>query len=265
MAIKYGVKSMQASQERADEEFLSGTFIPYLRLKDDGDRARFWFVTEADEKAVEEGRAPHRLLNGYFHDIPKVSKRGVRFFKTILCSLDDEGVGQCDLCEQELARGLKFMVWVYVGGIYHKFQNTGEAKWPQRKLDRLTMYEEKYNKYMVWQAGYYMSQRLFDRVGRFGTLLDRPYELIRHGARNTRQVQYDLEYGEPKAIAAKIMEGAKELPSLEDIATGRIETMDGEESQRPSRQYEEVAAPEGDFMGDEDLPPGTDDYGDIPF
>ncbi len=231
-SVRRGFGTMKAEQERQDAN-RQGDFIPFLRLRDDGDMARIRIVSEHSEEAQATAGVHSVLLNGEFHRYSKLSKSGKSFFTTSLCELEQdpetsELSGECPYCDRDITRSTQFMVWVYVRGILHKVQNSNPEKpWKVVKMGVGTMYAEEIGKFMVWQDGFFMSQKIEGRISRYDTLTDRDYTITRHGMRGTQKVQRDLETEEPSAISAEILAESAELPDLVKIATGEITKMDG--------------------------------------
>lgn len=263
--LKSGYKSLEQSQEDDSNKRLSGDFIQYLRLGDDGDIARFRIISEHEEdKASDVGTF---MIHGMFHRHEATSQRtGKVYFTTSLCGKeeDDDGYlhGECSLCDAEIRRVRQFLLWVYVYDVYHRTQNSDvDNPWELAKLGEMKVYKESMDRFMVWQDGWHATQSLKSKIERFGSLTDRLYERERTGARGSRQVTYMLTSLDPEPINPEILELAKELPDLEDIATSKVRTMGGSpdnssESATPAKAYREVVISK---------PTETEDDTDLPF
>lgn len=269
--IKSGFKNLQDKQEQQSAQRLQGDFIPYLRLGDDGDIARFRVISEHEtERCAETGTLSY-LISAMFHRHEARSTGGKKYFTTTLCALeeDEDGMvsGQCQLCDEEVSRTLQFLVWTYAYSMFHR-QQGGDVKspWKRVKVGEMTMYEEVLNKFMVWQDGFFSYQSLEGRIARYGNMTDRDYERTRRGARGSQQVKYELDALDPSPIDPQILEDAKKLPSLEDVASGAVRTMGGGTGEEGVKKAssEEAAAP---AKGYREVPLGTtsDEEDDLPF
>ena len=261
--VTSGFAGMKQRQEAQNERMSGGDFIPYMRLKDDGDMVRFRIVSSHDSELIKETGVDSHLVSAVFHRHRAQASSGKMYFTATMCAKeedeDDNLWGDCQLCDEEIPRSLQFMVWVWVYGIYHRYQNE-DAKnpWERGRLGHMTVYYEPVERFEVWQDGFYSSQALETRIERFGTITDRDYERTRRGAKGNQKTTYELEYLDPSPIEDSIVEAAQELPSLIDVAEGRVATMDG-------RQVEEkTSEPERDF-GEARRPERTENLDDLPF
>ena len=231
--MRTGFGAHQQAQGRADADFQRGGFIPYLRLKDDGDIAKIRVVSEHEEDAAKEAGVHSTMRSAAFHNVEERSQQGKAWFHDVLCTLEEdedtsELSGGCTLCAMENRRTQKFMAWVWVYGIYHRAQSPDpKVRWEQGNLGRQLVYKEPMDKFMVWQDGYFMSQLLEGRLARYGRLTDRDYLITRHGMKNTRKVTRDLDAMEPSVIPPDILDLSKNLPDLMAIASGEVTSMDG--------------------------------------
>lgn len=276
MTVKTGSDRLKSYQEAKDATFQKGKFIPYISLIEDGDRALFRIVSEHDDAQAEINNADSVLTFGEFHRKQFISRRGKTFFKEVLCGYDfneDTGSyeGVCDQCDTNIAKRTKFMLWVYVYTYYHRNQNTDlTSPYEPVQVNKEKCYKEPINAFQVWQDGYYMEQLLRAKIDEHATLLDRDYLVRRHGVRRSNKVTRSLTELNPNLIenvvdeasGQNIMELALSLPSLVDIAEGKIETMDGHISKDEATAYEEVDLefPEEDVFGTE-----LEDIEDLPF
>jgi len=284
--LRSGFGNLRQQQARQDALF-KGQWIPYLRLKDDGDIAKFRIVSEYEEDKAAERGMHSTLISGNFHRVEKRGGSGKVIFQNVLCALDEgadgELTGECQHCEEEIRRPVQFMVWVWVYGIYHRTQSSNpKVQWRRGKLGAQKVYLETVDKFMVWQDGYFMTQALEDRISRYGSLTDRDYRVTRHGVRGTTKVIRELEALDPSEMDPEILEESASLPSLDGIATGAITTMDGSETERPDdgKTYDEIELPtfdddeggegfkDDDFKGEDNGPAtaaDSDDLDALPF
>ena len=270
-----GFSGMKKAQEEQSSRRLQGDFIQYLRLSDDGDIAKFRIVSSHDPDLTKETGIPSYLISAVFHRHEDFSKNGKRFFTSTICGKeeDDYGnlVGECNLCDVDIPRSLQFMIWVYVYAIYHKHPSPDpKVKWDEGKLGAMLVYKEPVEKFMVWQDGYYSSRALEGRIEQYGSLTDRDYMRIRRGARGNQQVQYELERLEPEPIPDNIVEQAKDLPDLMEVAVGNIRTMGGGSantggSYAPVSQQNNVSRSAPSYNEVPMTVPDDDDDEDMPF
>ena len=231
-AVGTGFASLRTEHDRLSAQRINGGFIPYMRLRDDNDIVRFRILSAHEESYEAITGIPSTMLYGYFHRYSQTSATGKQYFTSTICGKEEDEngnlIGECPLCDQDIRRSLQFMVWVYVYSIYHERQNTDSNNlWPRGEIGAMVVYEEKVNKYMIWQDGFFSFQALGGKLQRYETLNDRDYERIRHGVRGTQAVRYDLESLDPNPMNPAIIQGAQNLPKLIDVALGKTRTMDG--------------------------------------
>ena len=230
--VTTGFGNMERRQE-AQSSGMGGDFIQYMRLRDDGDTVRFRMVSSHEQHLVEQTGIDSVFVSAAFHRHQAISKAGRTYFTSTLCNKeeDEEGNlhGECSLCDEEIPRSLQFMTWVWVYHIDHRRQNDDlNNPWQVGQVGNMTVYRENVNKFMIWQDGYYSSQALGTRVSRYGTLTDRDYERTRYGVRGAQgKISYELEGLDAAPIDSEIVRNAQALPSLMDVATGKVRTMDG--------------------------------------
>ena len=230
--VTAGFGNLRKEQEAQSAGRMNGDFIKYLRLSDDGDMAKIRIVSSHEAGKTSETGIPSYSVNAVFHRHEAWSSNNKRYFTSTICGKEQDKygnlVGECSLCDQEIPRSLQFMLWVWVYDIYHKTQNPDPKNpWEIGKLGALEMYKEPINQFMIWQDGYYSSQALEGRIAQYGSITDRDYWRIRRGVRGSQQVRYELDRDEPSDIPPEIVEKAKLLPDLMEVAVGNIRTMDG--------------------------------------
>ena len=248
--IRSGFSSLRERQEKQSAQMMSGDFIPYMRLVDDGDMVTFRIVSEHNEERARELGLHSHLISADFHRHEALSSKGRKYFTSTICGLeeDEDGMlhGHCELCDGDIRRSLQFMVWVWVFSIMHKKQNSDvNNPWKAVKVGAMQMYEEPVNKFMIWQDGYYSQQALESRIDFFDSITDRNYRRIRRGAPGDRKATYELINGDPSDIPADILESSRELPDLFEVALGNVRTMSGAvEEKKEEGAYEDVSIPE---------------------
>ncbi len=219
-----------------------GQFIPKMTLREDQDRVRFRVVSSMDQWGVQEGQfdshaqkmgLPDTLVWGEFHRELMTSKTGKQWAKFHPCSMEqdadtNEAVGDCGFCKNEVRRTSQFMMWVYVYAYYHLKPSTDSSKpWELVKFGNINLYKEVVDDYQLWQDGFYMMQKILGKCTQYGTMSDRDYLITRLGKRGDQKVTRELEPIKPSAINSDTVLGAAHLPSLLDVAMGKVETMDG--------------------------------------
>ena len=264
--VQTGFGNLQKRQEQESKNRLTGDFINYLRLGDDGDMARFRILSAHEDEYMATSGVPSSIVSASFHRVEQYSKAGKRFFSNILCGKeeDEDGAlnGECKYCEGELGRRVMFMVWIYLYDYYHRRQSADLAKpWTQVQIGQMTLYREPINRYVIWQDNYFAQQQLEGRLSRYGNINDRDYDRTRRGVKGDTQVRYELEGLEPSVMDAKVKAGAQNLPDLYKIAMGEVQTLDGrsglpaQAGETPAdapTQHREVQVP-GDSAGSENL------------
>lgn len=238
-------------------------FIPKVMLRDDGEFCRLRFLTEHDEIFWERF---HRLMDG----------RNFRGFKVCLNSALDQ---DCELCESdERSPTTLFLAWVYE--FSHFYPPTSEAKTALKKMrerDKDTVikktkvgdnsfFEVEVNEVMLMQYSTFFRGPIKARAKHHGTLLDRPFEWIRSGERGTQQPSYVLEALDEEKMSKEVKELMASLPDLEDVALGRVETLDGAEEKEDSEDDFTDAIDKSEKDDDKDelnLGNGNDDEDDF--
>ena len=225
--MRRGMASLDAEQKRQSENF-TGKFIPYVRLKEHLDIVRFRPVTEPEEGLARSSGTPHVLINGEFHTVPDMSTTGKRFFNAVACSMvaseSGELSGSCIHCDEGVNRSTQFVLWVWVYAYYHQ---EARGSLPQVKLGALTCFKREVKRFEIWQDSFFMSEALKMKILQHPTLLDRDLTVTRYGARGSQQVRRELEAAGESPMPEGILAQAQTLPTLEDIAFGRVTNLDG--------------------------------------
>ncbi len=230
-------------------------FIPKVMLRDDGEFCRFRFLTEHDEIFWER-----------FHKLGQGSD-----FRGYMVCLNSALDQDCERCEKdEKPPTTLFLAWVYE--FSHFYPPTSEAKTALKKMKERNkdtsikktkigstpFFEVEVNEPMLMQYSTFFRGPIKTRAEHHGTLLDRPFEWIRNGERGEQQLSYVLEGLDKEKMPKELKELMASLPDLEDVALGRVETLDqdGEEKEDSDDFLEEKK----EKSADDDL--GLDDNGD---
>lgn len=192
-----------------------GTFFKHVRLYDDQESAIIRFLTEADE-----------VFWGPFHRVMRHTQKGVQYWENVFCVGE---LGQtCEYCREDSSVSIQFLAWVYQYKMYHAKQVEGSR---QVDVNGLIRYEEENNEVRLMRYSHMHKGGIEMRLQRYGSLTDRVYEWIRTGVRGTNRPTYMLEpVGDPTEMPAELAELAKSLPDLEDIAMGKVRSLDGKTS-----------------------------------
>ncbi len=189
-------------------------FINQIMLKEDKEKSVFRFITDFNDFYYE--RYHRNMVGGEF----KGYKVCVR-----------EALGQpCERCSREEPTSLRFSGWVFEKTHYYRkffeFKNVEKKLIKDGDIWRLDI-----NSPILLEASIMHFNPLEFRQDMYGTLLNREYSWIRVGEKGSRRPTYMLE-PEPESEYPKDLEELREtLPDLEDIALGKVTTLDGEVSQ----------------------------------
>jgi len=222
MTILVGLDSIMKDGEKPRTDRIQRNKIPSFKLRD-GDKARFRFITDADN-----------IIRAYFHRIPIVFPSGKMWNEDVFCKRE-EGI-ECEFCkrvdEQERKAGLKLCSWVYAYEIQHKFQNPRLQKEEDAevwKKNKSGMYVENINKAMFWLSGVGKDKVLLKMLAnlnaKYGTLLDREYEITRSGF--DKGTTYTIIPESPSAIPENIKH--LNLPDLLKVVKGEILSLNPDE------------------------------------
>ncbi len=226
MAILVGVDNIlkEGEKRRQDRERSN---IPTLYLRD-GDRARIRFITDANSAA-----------RAYYHRVLRTYPSGKSFNEEIYCSQRDaEGV--CDLCERNERAKIKIHFWLYVYSVLHSQQNkrlqideTAQV-WKKTKGGG---YLEEVNHVVLWRSGVgksdYILKSLANYNTKYGTLLDREYEISRLGG-GLEDTVYNIVSEAPSKYPENLK--AIVLPSLGDVIRGEVLTLVPEVAEKDKKQ-----------------------------
>jgi hypothetical protein len=209
----------------APEKKQSADWIPSLILRDDGESSRIRFLTDEDEFYLE-----------YQHWVDRKDIKG--FYPCLQAALEQP----CDLCDSDDERTRKarnfFFAWVYE--FYHDYTDKGKDRRPVKE-GKITLYREDINdvKLLRMPSGHKESIQM--RANKFGTLLDREFDWTRSGEKGDTSTQYILDPSDegkkpmPKELAAL----AAKLPDLEDVAMGRVTSLNPQEKKQDKAPWVE--------------------------
>jgi hypothetical protein len=201
-----------------------GSRYPLLKL-DDGDRARFHFLTNGDG-----------LIGTKFHKTGE--GKGTRYWVCLRVLTGSQE--ECKFCEEgHDDMSSRFAVWVYVHNIMHSKQDP-EGEWVAKKQGKKTLFREEVKEPKLLKMAGGRKGAWFNQVMNFfannGDLQLHIYELLREGLE--LETEYTFDDLKEDAIDPKILklDEVKDLPTVEEVL-------------REELQYSANAAGSGDAMG----------------
>ena len=208
-----------------------GDFIRRVKLADDKESCRIRFITDGDE-----------VFWDFFH---RLMKRG-KFAGFQICV--NEALGQvCDICDEggEDAKKSK-QVFLWVWEIDHDFvEEPRGGDYAGVKVGRRTVYRADVGEVRLMQYSTAHKSGINRQFDRLGTLLDHEFEWVRDGERGTTRPTYMLEALEKCKAPKEMLEAAEDLPDLEDVALGKVQSLGDEEEEKPRRGPKRGEASEG--------------------
>ena len=193
-----------------------GNFIKNIRLMDDQESCKIRFITDGDEFLYEYF---HRLLE------PNTGK-----FKGMKICVDSAFEQACSLCEAGAPRLIQFLAWVWEYS--HDYTNPVQFKQPKSftkvKVGGRDIFREEVKEPRLLRMAKAHKAAIVLKYERNGTLLDRDYELIRSGVAGSTRPAYMLEQLDITPMSNEIIDVAKNLPDLEDVAIDKVTTLVGE-------------------------------------
>ena len=189
----------------------SGKFINQIMLREDKEKSILRFITDFDDFYYE--RYHRNMVGGDF----KGYKVCVR-----------EALGQpCGRCSQEEPTSLRFSGWVFEKT--HYYRKYFEFKNPEKKLTKDgEIWKLDINAPVLLEASIMHFNPIEFRHDMYGTLLNREYSWIRVGEKDSRRPTYMLEPEAESEYPKDLLELKESLPDLEDIALGKVKSLDGE-------------------------------------
>lgn len=215
-----------------------GGFIRHIRLKADGESCRIRFLTEHDEIFWE--RFHRNMVSGQY--------RG-----QVLCVKSAFGQA-CSKCEGDESTnnkpdraGTQFLAWAFEYAHFYP-EKPAKIETKKVKIGTMTFYMEEVNEPRLMRYSIMHRGGIKARAERHGTIMDSPFEWIRTNGSDPKKPTYTLEALDKEKMPAELKELISTLPDLEDIALGKVERLDGEESD--SRKVREVKDEEEDEPND---------------
>lgn len=210
---------MQQHREKMTREG-NQDFIPRFIVRNDGDVGRHRHLLEESAMVMVP-----------LHEVPTTFKSGKSFRMDTLCSRTvvyaqdgpdfSDPPESCPHCISEDAdvKNLwwKGITWVYVYSIFHE-QRTGRNSdtWGPATRGQgeyaIAGFVEKINAPQLMVLRSTIGDKVWEMAGRYGTLLDRDYDLIRNGKR--RQPFYDLVQHDPTVETDEVKKVRESLPDL---------------------------------------------------
>ena len=215
MTIREGYDAIRKRNEQAAKTSFRG--IPELILSGDGDIAVFRFLTDSP-------------VDVDVHEIrdDTISKRPLYY----PCTRDEkdfpESGGECEHCNIQSPLTRLFYFWIWTERILHPAP-AEDGSWSPVKFSNRTYYEEKREapqlikrKFGRGQSFWEQFQSAFDT---YGTWMDRNYTLRRRGAPNDINTTYTLTSLDKTPMPKHLKELAASLPSLKDVALGKVTSL----------------------------------------
>ncbi len=198
-----------------------GDYIRNVQLRDDGEYCKIRFLTDVDEMFFEWMHPIHVMVKG---------QAQFRGFRACPASAFNQA---CDDCDKQAQSSLRFSGWVYEYN--HTYPKDGEDRVAIQEGKR-TVYREDTGVVKQFEYANFHKASLEMRSNKFGTLLDRDYEWIRSGVAGTNRPQYMLEPDDEgkTPMPKELVTIAADLPDLEDVVFGRVETLDGTKKEEPT-------------------------------
>jgi hypothetical protein len=202
-----------------------GNFIRGLKIKEDGESARIWFLTEGDDVFFES-----------FHWCDNADAGE----KLQLCA---KSLGQtCANCELSEEKGsgvgaarTEFFLWVYELEHYY-IEKPKKVDSMKVRIGSLVLYKVDVNAPMLMRYSVAHRATIKNRWERHGTLTDRPFFWIRSGEKAS--TRYELEADDKERMPKDLKELMNTLPDPEDVALGKVDKLDGEKTEeKSSKKY----------------------------
>jgi len=198
-------------------------FIRHIRLRDDGESCRLWILTEHTDIFWERFHRNMVRVDG------TLKYRGMK-----VCV--NSAFGQaCDLCDEGDNAGTQFLVWAYeLQHFYPEKPDKIETK--KVKIGGATFYMEEVNEPRLMRYSIMHRGGIKSRAERHGTVLDRQFEWIRTGEAGSKKPSYTLDPLDKEKMPKEIKALIDELPDLEDVALGKVDTIDGESKEESNNR-----------------------------
>ena len=189
-----------------------GDYIKTVRLSDDQESCKIRFLTDKDDIFFEW---QHR----------KFEQGQFRGFQVCPESAFNQQCDDCNSGDKDRRAQLQFFAWVYEYS--HDYPTDKEGREPIKVGSRRTRYREDVGEVRLMRYASAHKTGLEFRSDTLGTLIDRDYEWIRAGEKNSRTPTYMLEpvEGSQGTISADLAGIAADLPELEDVAFSRVTSL----------------------------------------
>ena len=217
MGLVKGVDAIKKAQKEVEKK-MKGAGGDNFYLKSDGDSALVRFMIDGDE-----------LIAGQFHRVVKVSKNGNKYWDEMFCTGDDS----CPYCDSddpdEIKTSFRFIAWVWVYEKRHDEQL--DEEWEAKEIGGELKYIEKINKPMLFRHGYNLSIIITALYTKYGTLVDRDFEISRSGSGlNTRYSVLPEEKSKVSAEVKKAIDSiGKDLKPLEEIVMNKTKEVEDDQ------------------------------------
>ena len=191
-------------------------FIRHIRLLDKGESLTMRFLTEFDDFFWERF---HRVMEGG------------QFKGMKICV--SSALGQaCPQCEGGDRAGVQFLAWTYE--LTHDYssvpRNAQRMKLSKAQVGTRTIYREEVNEPRLMRYSTMHFDVIRDRFDEFETLLNHTFKWRRLSEAGDRQPSYLLEPAGEGGMSSELAQVIAGLPDLEDVAMGRVESLDGQQA-----------------------------------
>ncbi len=191
----------------------NGDFIRHVRLLTDKESCVIRILTEYENFYWEEF---HRMMDG-------------KQFKGMKICVNSALGQACKQCNDDDKAGTQFLGWAYE--LYHDYtENPPHVKdedLEEVQVGKRTVLREQVNEPRLMRASIMHFNPIKFQWDEEDTLLDREFKWVRIGERGSKRPTYILKAGGESEMPKDLRELAEGLPALEDIAFGRVETLDG--------------------------------------
>lgn len=213
----------RVGQDGLPSNNVGGKYISQIMLKEDKEKSIFRFLTEFEDFFYE--RYHRNIVGGAF-----------KGYKVCLRT----SLGQsCDLCSRDEPTSTRFSGWVFEKT--HDYRTNVIFKDKDIVLQKVgNIWRREVNAPMLLQASIMHFNPIEFRQDMYGTLLNRDYSWIRVGEAGSRRPSYMLEPETESEFPKELVDVREALPDLEDIALGKITSLDGEREEVKEYETREI-------------------------
>ena len=236
-----------------------GDFIRHVRLLNDREACVIRFLTDRPDFFLGEF---HRIMDGGKFKGMKIC---------VKCELGQA----CKLCDDDDRPGTQLLGWAFES--YHDYpekpSHVKDSDLEEVQVGRRTVLREDVSEPRLWRYSIMHFNSLEYQFDEEGTLVDREFKWARVGEKGSMRPTYILKPAAPSKAPKELRELAESLPDLEDVAFGKVESLNGEAKDEPAPKTRKVgkAKPaddddEGavdDPFGEPAGPPAGDEDDDI--